>query len=74
MTEMPDLTNDQLSALAQTAALNHEIESELGREMTVEERAVVDRARVEWRLRRSVNVALSALPIGRRGINPHTPK
>jgi hypothetical protein len=49
---MPDLTNDQLSALAQTGALNREIEAALGREMTEEERAVVDRARVVWRLKR----------------------
>lgn len=49
---MPDLTHDQLSALAQTGALNREIEAALGREMTEAERAVVDRARVVWRLKR----------------------
>jgi hypothetical protein len=49
---VPTLTNDQLSALAQTGALNREIEAALGREMTDAERAIVDRARVVWRLKR----------------------
>jgi hypothetical protein len=49
---MPDLTTAQLSALAQTGALNREIEAALGREMTPAERGVVDRARVAWRIKR----------------------
>lgn len=49
---MPALTADQLSALARTGALNREIEASLGRAMTPDERAVVDRARVVWRLQR----------------------
>lgn len=50
---MPDLTQDQLAALAQTGALNREIEAALGRPMTDAERTVVDRARVVWRLKRT---------------------
>jgi hypothetical protein len=49
---MPTLTHDQLAALARTGALNREIEASLGRGMTADERAVVDRARVLWRLSR----------------------
>ena len=49
---MPTLTHDQLAALARTGALNREIEAALGRAMTPDERAVVDRARVLWRLSR----------------------
>lgn len=49
---MPTLTHDQLSALAKTGALNREIEAALGRAMTPDERTIVDRARVLWRLSR----------------------
>ena len=49
---MPTLTHDQLAALARASALNREIEATLGRAMNEDERAVVDRARVLWRLSR----------------------
>lgn len=49
---MPNLTPDQLSALARTGALNREIEASLGRDMTEDERGIVDRARMMWRLSR----------------------
>jgi hypothetical protein len=48
---MPDLTHDQLRALAMTRVLNREIIATLGRDMTDEERAIVDRARVLLRLK-----------------------
>jgi len=46
------LTPDQLAALAQTGAMNREIAAALGRPMNPAERAIVDRARVVWRLKR----------------------
>jgi len=50
---MPSLSNEQLSALVQTGALNHEIRATLGRDMTDDEKQIVDRARVVWRLKRA---------------------
>lgn len=43
---MPNLTTDQLTALARSGATNRGIEATLGRAMTANERAAVDRARV----------------------------
>jgi hypothetical protein len=51
---MPDLTAEQLYSLAQTGALNRELVAALGRDMTPAERAIVDRARIAWRLKRAV--------------------
>jgi len=50
---MPNLTDEQLSGLAMSGALNHEINAALGRKMTDAEKQVVDRARVVWRLKRT---------------------
>jgi hypothetical protein len=49
---MPDLTHDQLAALARTGASNREIVAALGRPMTDAERTTVDRARLGERVRR----------------------
>lgn len=49
---MPDLPQDKLAALATAGAPNRQIEAALGRQMTAEERAVVDRARLLDRLRK----------------------
>jgi hypothetical protein len=49
---MPDLTQEQLSVLAQTGALNRHITATLGRPMSEEERGIVDRARLVWLMRR----------------------
>jgi len=52
---MSDLTPQQLVLLAQTGATNREINTALGRQMTPEERAIVDKARVAWRLKRAAD-------------------
>ncbi|MFZ4397769.1 MAG: hypothetical protein ACOYOU_19335, partial [Kiritimatiellia bacterium] len=50
---MPDMTDKQLHALAVAGATNREIAAALGRAMTDGERAIVDRARVVGRLKRT---------------------
>jgi hypothetical protein len=52
---MPDLTHEQLAALAAAGASNREIETAHGRPMTDDERAAVDRARLATRIRRIIN-------------------
>jgi hypothetical protein len=54
---MPALTPEQLAALANTGALNQEIEATLGRKMNDAEKNTVNRARTIWRLRRASNKA-----------------
>ncbi len=49
---MPNLTLEQLSALAKTGALNQEIVATLGRPMTKKEQDTVKRGRLLWRLAR----------------------
>lgn len=49
---MPNLTDQQLHALAMSGAKNREITSSIGRPMTDAERDLVDRARVVRRLKR----------------------
>jgi hypothetical protein len=50
---MPDLTHNQLAALAAAGASNREIETAHGRPMTDDERAAVDRARLAAKLKRA---------------------
>jgi hypothetical protein len=49
---MPNLTLDQLAALAKRGVLNQEIVATLGRQMTAKETDAVKRGRLEWRLSR----------------------
>jgi len=51
---LPTLTHDQLAALARSGVTNRGIEATLGRAMTADERAAVDRARVVAQLQREV--------------------
>ena len=49
---MPEMTKEQLVALAQSGATNREIEATLGRPMTAAERIAVDKARVVGKLQK----------------------
>ena len=65
---MPDLTEQQLHALATAGATNREISATLGRPLNDLERALVDRARVVKRLKQDFDIVIKATFLGAHGI------